>query len=329
MQLKTKKYYSHNKKGFFIGTGEAQNSPKHEEVGEEWYMLPANATFIAVPEFNAELEIPKFDVGTQTWSVVDVEIQGIFYLKTDAAELAEIAKKDADLYTQIEPLQKYDDGTTQAFDDAAQIWEYTFKGADLLEAERVEALNVSKQDKIAQLESDFNAAKKITIQNGKTLIVEHDTPERDYFLKLIEDVSNLSTTQGAAFIYEQQTDAGKLALRIFPEIAAYIFKDLFVATLTNAQQTKVSSRVHNKTTVYELALKQINEATTQAELDAITKWTFLNPTGIVIDVNDKATEMLADASVSDFAKAAINAAKDPTTGEIHLVKTLEELAADS
>lgn len=190
------------------------------------------------------------------------------------------------------------------------------------------ALSRNKSNRVLDLETDFNASKKITVQNGKTLEVEYDTPERDIFLKLIEDVSNLSTTEGAAFIYEQQTDAGKLALRILPEIAAYIFKDLFVATLNNPQQTKVNSRVHNKTTVYELAREEINKATTQAELDAIT-WNFLNETGIVIDVNDKAEQMLEDPTVSDVAKAAINAAKDPTTGEIHLVKTLQELATDS
>jgi hypothetical protein len=189
-------------------------------------------------------------------------------------------------------------------------------------------LKVAKLARLDELNTDYNTAQKITIQNGKTLEIAHDTPERGYFLKLIEDVSNLSTTEGAAFIYEQQIDSGKLALRILPEIATYIFKDLFVVTLNNPQQTKVNSRVHNKTTVYELALEQINDATTQAELDSIT-WTFLNPAGIAIDVNAKAAEMLADPTVSDFAKAAINAAKDPTTGEIHLVKTLPELAADS
>lgn len=192
----------------------------------------------------------------------------------------------------------------------------------------LQELNSQKRIVIKQLASDYNASKKITIQNGNTLVVAHDTPERKYFIKLIENVSNLGSTQGAACIYEQQTDFGKLALRILPEIAAYIFKDLFIATLNNPQQTKVNSRVHNKTTVYELALENINNATTQAELDAIT-WTFLNPTGILIDVNDKATQMLNDATVSEVAKAAINAAKDPATGEIHLVKTLPELAADS
>lgn len=191
----------------------------------------------------------------------------------------------------------------------------------------LQELNSQKRIVIKQLASDYNASKKITIQNGKTLLIAHDTQERSYFLDLIEKASNLSKTKGA-FIYKQKTNSGTLALRILPEIAVYIFKDLFVATLANSHQTEVNSREHNKTTVYELALENINNATTQAELDAI-KWTFLHPAGIVIDVNDKATQMLNDATVSEVAKAAINAAKDPATGEIHLVKTLPELAADS
>lgn len=276
------------------------------------------------PGYDLNLEIPKFV--NDAWVLENLKESGTFYLKTDATEFSEIVKKDADLYTQIATLQKYDDGTTQAFDDATQSWEYTFKGADLLEAERLEALEASKQVKITQLKKDFNASKKITIQNGNTLIIEHDTSERKYFLKLIEEVSNLDSIPNTAYEYEQSTDVGGLGFRILPEIATYIFKDLFVATLKNG--TKVNARRHNKSIIYNNILSQIKNATTQSELDAVT-WTFANPQGIVIDVNNKAAEMLADPTVSDFAKAAINAAKDPATGEIHLVKTLEELAADS
>jgi len=195
-----------------------------------------------------------------------------------------------------------------------------------IELAKVLTLNDAKATKIDLLNSDFNSSKQITIQNGKTLVITHNTPERGEFIKLMENVSTLSSTTGTAFIYKQDTDAGCIGLRILPEIAEYIFKDLFIVELKNG--TKVNSRVHNKTTVYEFAVETINKATTQAELDSMT-WSLLNPQGIVIDVNDKAIEMLADTTVSDFAKATINAAKDPVTNEIHLVKTLSELAADS
>ncbi len=183
-----------------------------------------------------------------------------------------------------------------------------------------------KLEKIKQLETDFNAAKKITIQNGNTLEIAHDTPERAEFIQLIENISNLDTANNAVFIYKQQTDLGKLALRILPEIAAYIFKDLFITTLQS--NTKVNSRVHNKTVTYELALEKINQAQSISDLDTIT-WSFLNPTGILIDVNAEAAKMLNAVNVSQFAKDAINAAKDLVTGEIHLVKTLQQLANDS
>tara|TARA_R110002020_G_scaffold444120_2_gene655476 strand:- start:2813 stop:3766 length:954 start_codon:yes stop_codon:yes gene_type:complete len=313
--------YTYNSQGYFLKTVQ-QNL---DELSCKYPTL-INATTTTIHDYISALEIPKFI--NDAWTLEDLKESGVFYLKTDATEFAEIVKKDVDLYTQIEPLQKYNDSTTQAFNDAAETWEYTFKGSDLLEAERLKSLNESKKVKFAQLEIDFNKSKKITIQNGATLVIAYNTPERDIFLKMIEDVSNLGSTEGTAFIYEQQTDVGKLALRILPEIAAYIFKDLFIATLSNPQKTKVNVRVHNKTTVYELALEKINKATTQTELDAV-KWSFLNQKGIVIDVNAKANKMLADHTVSDLAKAAINIAKDPTTGEIHLVKTLQELADDS
>ncbi len=203
----------------------------------------------------------------------------------------------------------------------SQLLETNLVGWEFKNGVLIKPLQVLKDEKITALTNDSNEAKKITIQNGKTLVIAHDTLERDDFIKLIENVSNLSST-GGAFIYRQ----GKLGLRILPEIATYIFKDLFLATLSSG--TTVPARSENTGILYEHALNEINEANTQAELDAVT-WAFINPTGTVIDVNAKANKMLADPAVSDFAKAAINAAKDPTTGEIHLVKTLQELAADS
>lgn len=143
---------------------------------------------------------------------------------------------------------------------------------------------------------------------------------------MIEDVSNLNLIPDTVFEYEQETDVGGLGFHIMPEIATYIFKDLFVVALPNGN--KVNARKRNKTIIYNNALEKINNATTQSELDAIT-WAFLNAAGTVIDVNIKANEMLNDATVSDVAKAAINATKDPDTGEIHLVKTLQELTDDS
>ncbi len=216
-----------------------------------------------------------------------------------------------------------------AFDDAIEIeTDISFDdivGYSYINNKVAHNLKSYKREKSKELEIAFNAAKKITIQNGKTLVIAHDTPERPEFIQLIENISNLDTLNNAVFIYKQQTDSGKLALRILPEIAAYIFKDFFITTLSSG--TKVNSRVHNKTVTYELALEKINNAQSINDLDSIT-WNFLNPQGILIDVNAEAAKMLNAVNVSQFAKDAINAAKDPVTGEIHLVKTLQELAND-
>jgi hypothetical protein len=186
------------------------------------------------------------------------------------------------------------------------------------------SLESLKESKLEDLKIAFLATKKITIENGITLIIDHDTAERDIFLKMLEDVSTLRYAKGGAFTYQQ----GDLALRILPEIAAYIFKDLFVATLNNAQRTKINTRVHNKTIVYNCAAAKIDAAATHEAVEAVS-WSFINPAGFIVNVNDKAAQMLADESVSDLAKAAINAATDASTGEIHLVKSLEELLEDS
>ena len=310
---KTKTYYSYDIDRFYIGTGEAQISPKHEEIGQEWYMLPANATFIAVPNFNAELEIPRFDLDTQAWSVVDVEIEETLYLKADGSKHEKVLLKNYDLYTPLKPLEFLKPETTQSFNDVAEKWEYT-------------GVELQRQILLSQLEADFNASKKITIQNGKTIYIAYDTPERKYFLELIENPNKPKDIDNLVFEYQQKTDEGGLGFRILPEIASYIFKNLFVVDL--ADGTTINSRRRNKAFIYNHALEQINNATTQTELDSIS-WKFLNPQGIVIDVNDKATQMLKDATVSEFAKAAINAAKDPITGEIHLVRTVAAITADS
>ena len=248
---------------------------------------------------------------------INLELKKYSFAEKPSQILSTLGFNSAKTYTLNNNILSFEDDRTQA-------------DIETLLNNSAKLLYLNKEFLKQKLDSDYNSAKKITILGSNTLIIKHDTAERDDFLKLIEDVSNLSKLKKkkGVFIYKQTTDAGDLALRILPEIAAYIFEDLFVATLNNPLRSEVNSRVHNKTTVYDNALGNINNATTQSELNAVT-WHFLNPAGITIDTNAKAAEMLADSRVSDFAKAAINAVKDPVTGEIYLIKPLRELAADS
>ena len=181
-----------------------------------------------------------------------------------------------------------------------------------------------KIEKIKALQNDFNASKKITIQNGNTLIIEHNTPERSIFLHKLTVTLKESLLSNAAISYQQKVNNAMYRFSALPTVWNYVFKDLFLVDRRKSNGTltgfKESSREHNKI-LFDLLLLKIQNTTTQQELDSIT-WEFINPNGTVINVNNKAGQMLNDASVDDFTKSAINQLKDPTTGDIHLIQII-------
>jgi len=263
-----------------------------------------NATTTATPNYDANLEIPKFV--NNAWILEDLKESGIFYLKTDATEFAEIVKKDASLYTEIEPLQKYDDGTTQTFNDVTQSWEYTFKGSELLEVERIQALNESKQDKITQLQADYDQTQKITIQNGTTWTIEGATYKalKDKLTLIFSD--NADLTKVYTF-FEGDTSKPNYYVNVICYIWRYILKDFYETVL----------EVGNNRKVYDFAKADIINAQDLQTLNAIT-WSFTPP--IVIDVNVKAAELEQQADTPQYVLDVIAAAKN-ADGEIHLVQT--------
>lgn len=183
------------------------------------------------------------------------------------------------------------------------------------------SLEELKQEKIDSLNNDFNAAKKITIQNGTTLVIAHDTPERDIFLNKLTAVLQESTVSNVSISYQQKVNNSMYIFSALPTVWSYVFKDLFLVDRKKSDGTltgfKENSREYNKITFDAVALK-IQNATTIEELNAIS-WNFANPNGIFINVNEKAEQMLNDSIVDDFTKSAINQLKDPETGEIHLI----------
>ena len=307
--------YAYNEQGYFI----KKVWQKIDEMTQEYPNLRL-ATVKEIPNYNPALERPKFT--NNAWVLEGLKEKGTFYLKSDATKTTEVLNKNINLYTHIEPLPKYTDGTTQVFNDIQQNWEYTFKGKELLEVERLEKLSALKDVKIAQLQIDFNVSKKITIQNGNTLVIKHDTPERGVFLEKLINVSKESLSNGISISYQQKVDNVMYRFSILPSIWNYIFKDLFLLDRKKSDGTstgiKESSREHNKIMFDAIVLK-IQNATTEDELNIIT-WNFANPDGILININEKAEQMLNDPIVDNFTKSAINQLKDPITGEIHLIK---------
>jgi len=182
-------------------------------------------------------------------------------------------------------------------------------------------LHTNKLHKIQALNEAFNASKKITIQNGNTLVIKHDTPERGVFLEKLINVSKESLSNGISISYQQKVDNVMYIFSALPTVWSYVFKDLFLVHRKKSDGTltgfKENSREYNKITFDAVALK-IQNATTTQELNAIS-WNFANPNGVFINVNEKAEQMLNDSIVDNFTKSAINRLKDPETGEIHLI----------
>jgi len=178
-----------------------------------------------------------------------------------------------------------------------------------------------KQEKLKSLKTDFNLSKKITIQNGTTLVIAHDTPERDIFLNKLTAVLQESTLSNVSISYQQKVNNSMYIFSALPTVWSYVFKDLFLVDRKKSDGTvtgfKENSREYNKITFNAVVLK-IQNATTIEELNAIS-WNFANPNGIFINVNEKAEQMLNDSIVDDLTKSAINQLKDPETGEIHLI----------
>jgi len=268
-----------------------------------------------IPDYNTNLEIPKFV--NNAWILEDLKESGVFYLKTDATQFAEIAKKDADLYTEVNPLQKYNDGTTQAFIDATQQWEYTFKGDDLLEVERLKALKASKKVKFSQLETDYNYSKKIILQNGNTLVINHDTPERGIFISHLEVAKRVEKEESSVLSYHQKVGNVYLGFTAL----TYIWNYLFFKKFTNKRPslTLEDKRVKNKQ-IYDVKKLKIENSNSIEELENIN-WSFESFT--IININLEAQKLLDDPKTPAYVIDAIN---DPSLkgedGQIHLIQQL-------
>lgn len=203
--------------------------------------------------------------------------------------------------------------TDIAFDDIV--------GYSYIDGQVVHSLKSLKVEKLKDLETAHNASKKIIIKNGETLVIEHNTPERDIFINKLMTVSQESFVSNASLAYQQQVGNVMYRFSASPTVWSYIFKDLFFIDRKTSNGTpngiKENYREHNQLTFNAVALT-IQNSTTIVELNAVS-WEFANPDGIIINVNEKATQMLNDESVDDFTKEAIRRVKDIETGEIHLI----------
>lgn len=204
--------------------------------------------------------------------------------------------------------------------DITEVLGYKYENGQL-----VSTLESARREKIQDLQVAYNTCRKITIQNGETLIIEHHTPERDEFLKKLLTVLQESSASDVAISYQQEVNNSMYVFSALPTIWNYVFKDLFLVDRKKIDGTptgfKESVREHNKM-IFDATGLKIQKAATVEQLNAIS-WEFVNPNGVFVNVNEEATKMLNDDNVDDFTKLAINQLIDPITGEVHLINIVE------
>ena len=282
------------------------------KIGEEYFTI-ANSTKIlptVLPNNNQYLVLEN-----EEWVLFEKELNDIFYKKDNCELVNTIFQKDIDLYTKIPPLKSFN-GTIQQFNNELEVWEYTEKGSELLELEFQERLQILKDTKFIQLSDSYKASKLIVIQNGETIKIEHNTVERDYFFKNIEFMSNETIQSRSVLTYRQDDIKNncQYSLALVPYIWQYLFNDLFL--FERSSGFKESIRSSNQG-MYSKTQLRIDNAKTIEELNQIS-FNFINPNGLVIDISEKATQMLNDVNVSQEIKDLIS---DRTqNGEIHLIE---------
>ena len=146
--------YKYNEQGYYIGADkqdfdELETKKANKEVYPSLYM----ATDIVPPQYNSELQLLKYD--NWTWSIEEIEFQGKYYKKSNADEFHKILKKDLSLYTENEPWTKYNDGTTQVYNESTNKWEYNNKGAELLEAEKKLEEKQKRQKRLRNIKNEI------------------------------------------------------------------------------------------------------------------------------------------------------------------------------
>ena len=175
--------------------------------------------------------------------------------------------------------------------------------------------NQKKIQKIRLLEQAYANSKKITIQNGKTLIIKHDTPERNYFMDNLNNLKRIENMPNSVLSYRQKEGSVYLGFSTL----VYIWRQLFLELFTNTRDSKtLETRSFKNKEIYDVKKLKIENSISIEELNNIS-WAFLE--SVVININLEAKKILDDVNSPQYTKDAINALKDKND-QIHLIKEL-------
>ena len=284
---------------------DGQIKEKALKVVNSTYILPTQ-----MPNDHQSLEFVGDDESGE-WIVFEKQVFDKFFLKENGTEFDVINLCDFDKYTKITPLP-ITDKSTQKFNDDTQSWEYVFIDTEL-------ALKIAKEDKTKKLKEEYDISKNITLQDKNyKIIITAKTPERMHFVNLIETLKQEDKFETYLKVYQQKEDTFYLTISATSYIWSYIFQDLFV------KRTGVdffeNLRAFNKIS-FNISNDKINNANTIDEVNNIT-WEFESKNGILIDINEKAKQMLNDPNFDYGSKEIIKKAMDKD-GNINLIKKID------
>lgn len=252
-------------------------------------------------DFDETKHTAHYQVDTQEWVLQNLKLSGEFYEKATGKKFEEIDAKDISLYTNITPLQNYNDGTKQAFNDDLEAWEYTFKGEELLAYEAKIELESAKNQKINELEAAYEKSKKIKFVQAK--IEEMNILDRDHFFDMISSLrrgENELIGEGDLVIKRHINHQERKELVAIVYFQRLVFYDKFVHTYAGMP---ISIREDNYCKYLKLKAA-IEQCQTQDNLDLIA-FNFLNPDGVLIDVQAEAESILKSPETPDVIKQKI------------------------
>ena len=205
------------------------------------------------------------------------------------------------------------------FDGATEIdTEKRFEeivGHNYIDGQVVHSLKSFRREKLKDLENDYNNSKTVILQNGNTLAIKHDTPEREIFTDNLENLKRIEQVENSVLSYRQKVGNVYLGFSAL----SYIWKHLFLGKFTEQRVslTLESRRSKNKE-ILDVKKLKIENATSIEELEEIN-WSFEDIT--IININVEAQKLIDDPKTPAYVIEAINELKGED-GQIHLIKEL-------
>jgi len=164
----------------------------------------------------------------------------------------------------------------------------------------------AKEDKIANINLLFTKSKKVTIENGNTLVVNADTKTRNFFLQNIQEAVTCNEEYLSKVLYYHQPEEKNYYVNLVAYLWRYVFKDYWISRQINKR-------------VYDFAINNIKNAKTLNQLNNIN-CIFENPDGIVINVNKHVEKLLKEKDKHPQYILDLLVQSKDADGVVHLVK---------